>query len=141
MAAELWRYVETSALLAAILEGDPAALSSLQNDANYIASSLTFAEGARVLVRAVAAGDMTTLTASSKMSDLRIFERRCDRIAISDPVLARLASPFPVEPLRSLDAIHLATALALGAPPASITFVSCDRRVRANAAALGFALA
>jgi hypothetical protein len=36
-----------------------------------------------------------------------------------------------------LDAIHLATAEALGDPPALITIVTRDLRVRDNAAALG----
>jgi hypothetical protein len=47
-----------------------------------------------------------------------------------------------VEPeLRSLDAIHLATAELLGEPPALMTVVTRDTRVRENAPALGYATA
>ncbi len=40
--------------------------------------------------------------------------------------------------LRTLDAIHLATAELLGEPPQLVTIVTRDERVRANASALGY---
>ena len=45
---------------------------------------------------------------------LRRFERRCYVVAVTDAVLARVRRPFPVEPIRTLDAVHLATAELLG---------------------------
>jgi len=45
---------------------------------------------------------------------------------------------FPVEPLRTLDAVHLATAELLGESPPLITIVTRDGRVRTNAEALGY---
>jgi hypothetical protein len=44
---------------------------------------------------------------------------------------------FPLEPIRTLGAIPLATAAALGEAPALVTIVTRDLRVRDNAAALG----
>jgi len=44
----------------------------------------------------------------------------------------------PKVPLRTLDAIHLATAEALGDPPALVIIVTRDLRVRENATALGY---
>ena len=75
------------------------------------------------------------------MQALRRFERRCYVVAITDAVLARVRRPFPVEPIRTLDAVHLATAELLGEPPPLMTIVSRDDRVRDNAVALGFAIA
>jgi len=72
---------------------------------------------------------------------LRRFERRCYVVAITDAVLARVRRPFPVEPIRTLDAVHLATAELLGEPPPLMTIVSRDDRVRDNAVALGYAIA
>jgi predicted nucleic acid-binding protein len=46
--------------------------------------------------------------------------------------------PFPAEPIRTLDAIHLATAELLGEAPQLVTIVTRDERVRANARALGY---
>jgi predicted nucleic acid-binding protein len=53
-------------------------------------------------------------------------------------VLTRVRRPFPVEPVRTLDAVHLATAELLGEPPQLISIVTRDDRVRENATALGY---
>ena len=71
---------------------------------------------------------------------LRRFERRCYVVAITDEVLARVRKPFPMEPVRTLDAVHLATADSLGEPPPLVTMVTRDTRVRDNAQALGYAV-
>jgi hypothetical protein len=48
------------------------------------------------------------------------------------------AASFPVEPIRTLDAAHLATAELLGEAPPLVTIVTRDGRVRENAEALGY---
>jgi hypothetical protein len=55
-------------------------------------------------------------------------------------ILARVRRPFPSEPIRTLDAVHLATAELLGESPALTVVVTRDIRVRDNAQALGFAV-
>jgi len=72
---------------------------------------------------------------------LQTFFARCDLVAVTDDVLARAGRPFPAEPVRTLDAIHLATAEILGEPPPLVTVVTRDARVRENAVALGYAVA
>ena len=72
------------------------------------------------------------------MRALRRFERRCYLVAVTDAVLARVRRPFPVEPIRALDALHLATAEMLGEPPPLLTIVTRDVGVRENAQALGY---
>jgi predicted nucleic acid-binding protein len=56
-------------------------------------------------------------------------------------VLARVGRPFRVEPIRTRDAVHLATAELLGEPPPLMTIVTRDDRVRENAMALGYSIA
>ena len=46
--------------------------------------------------------------------------------------------PFPIEPIRTLDAVHLATAELLDEAPQVVTIVTRDVRVRDNARALGY---
>jgi len=46
--------------------------------------------------------------------------------------------PFPVEPIRTLDAIHLASAILARAAVPDLALLSLDERVRANGRALGF---
>jgi len=55
-------------------------------------------------------------------------------------VLVRAGRPFPIEPIRTLDAVHLATAEALGEPPQLVSVITRDVRVSENARALGYAI-
>jgi hypothetical protein len=59
-------------------------------------------------------------------------------VSVTEAILTRAARPFPVEPIRTLDAIHLATAEEMGDPPALVIIITRDLRVRENSAALGF---
>jgi hypothetical protein len=52
-------------------------------------------------------------------------------------VVDRARASFPDDTIRSLDAIHLATAVVVAASVPDLEVLSLDERVRANAAALG----
>jgi hypothetical protein len=69
---------------------------------------------------------------------LRTFARRCFIVDVTANVLTRVARPFPVEPIRTLDALHVATAELLDESPQLVTIVTRDQRVRDNASALGY---
>jgi len=140
-AAEQTVYVESSALLAALLEHDVAALRVLRSARRYVTSALTFAEANRAVVRARVSGRLTAVQERAAVRALRTFERRCDVVLVSDTILARAGYPFPVEPVRTLDAIHLATAEILGEPPQLVTILTRDVRVRDNATAMGHPVA
>lgn len=56
---------------------------------------------------------------------------------ISSDVRLRAGRPFPAEPIRSLDAIHLATALALVEGYGPMTVLSSDDRIDRNLEPLG----
>ena len=60
---------------------------------------------------------------------------RVDLVRVNDPVLAQAGTMSPVE-LRSLDAIHLATAGRIGTDLAEI--VTYDQRMAAAALAMGY---
>ena len=60
---------------------------------------------------------------------------------ISADVRARACRFFPVEPLRTLDALHLATALLFMQAFPSLKLLSCDQRLLRNARILGLASA
>lgn len=134
------RYIESSALLAALLERDAAALAELRARGQRVTSALTFAEASRALIRARVAGRLTPAQERTALRALHTFERRSAVVAVVDAVLTRAGKPFPVEPIRTLDAIHLATAELLGEAPQLVTFVTRDDRIRDNARALGYAV-
>ena len=131
-------YVETSALLAALLEQDAAARNALCGKRRRITSALTFTEASRALVRARVARRLTPADERAGLRWIRAFRRRCDVVSITEAVLARAGRPFPVEPIRTLDAVHLATAELLGEPPQLVTILTRDARVIDNARALGY---
>jgi uncharacterized protein len=134
------RYIESSALVAALLEHDADALKSLRANARQITSALTLAETARAIVRARVGERLTPDAERAAVRALRRFERRCYVVAVTDDVLARVRRPFPVEPVRTLDAVHIATAESLGEPPQLMSIVTRDHRVRENARALGYSV-
>jgi predicted nucleic acid-binding protein len=134
------RYIESSALVAALLEHDAAALKSIRVHGRTVTSALTIAEASRAILRARMAERLTDDQERAAVRALRRFERRCFLVAVTDAVLARVCRPFPIEPIRTLDALHLATTELLGEPPPLVVVVTRDARVRDNAQALGYAV-
>jgi predicted nucleic acid-binding protein len=133
-----WRYIESSALVAAVLEGDTAAKASIRAEGQRVTSALTVAEATRAFVRARLLGRITVQQQRAALLTLQRFTRRCHIVSVTETILSHVGRPFPVEPIRTLDAIHLATAEALGDPPALVTIITRDVRVRDNAIALGY---
>lgn len=134
------RYIESSALVAALLQGDAAAKASIRAQGERITSALTIAETSRAILRARLAGRITAQQQRAAVLTVQRFARRSHLVNITEAILAQAGRRFPVEPIRTLDAIHLATAAALGEPSALVTIVTRDVRVRDNATALGHAV-
>ena len=132
-------YVETSALLRVLLDGDEA-LQPVLSGEGLFTSALTFVEGARAVSRARREQRLDAREAREAERQLAAFERSCDAIALDDEVLRRAREELPEEPVRSLDAIHLACLRVLDDELGGFEVASCDDRVRRNATALGFAV-
>lgn len=135
-------YAETSAVLAWALgesRGDDVR-TALAGAERVVSSTLTPVECARGIARAVAMG---RLGRGEVLAALRLMENAAATWAlleVSGRVLARARGRFPVEPVRTLDALHLATALAFREVMPDLVVVSLDDRVCANAVALGLAV-
>ena len=136
-------YAESSAVLSWILseaKGD-AVRRALADAERVVSSTLTQVECARALSRAVGLGRMGR---GEELAALRLMDAAAARWAIlemSGKVIARARGAFPVEPVRTLDALHLATALLFREAIPDLLVVSLDERVRANAEALGLPVA
>jgi len=133
--------MESSALVAALLEHDTTVMTRPPGGAQFVTSALTVAEAGRAIIRARATGRLTVEDAQAAVRALRTFERRCFILDVDKAVLARARRPFPIEPIRTLDAVHLATTELLGEAPQLVTIVTRDARVRENAQALGYMVA
>ena len=105
-----------------------------------LASDLTLIECDRVLIRAVGSGQLSERKAQGRSSRLRHAAESWTLIAVGPDVVERARRPFPGEPIRTLDAIHLATAVIARAAVPGIAMLSLDARIRACAEDLGFAL-
>ncbi|MGI9089958.1 MAG: type II toxin-antitoxin system VapC family toxin [Gemmatimonadaceae bacterium] len=130
-------YIESSALVAAVLEQDIPLDAVLGGALRRVTSALTLAEVYRAVLRARIANRVTDAQEQYAIQSLGIFEERCTIINITDAVLERARRPFPIEPVRTLDAIHLASAELMEGPPQFVTVLTRDARVRDNARALG----
>lgn len=135
---ETLRYIEASALLAALLEGDAAARKSLRARGTLVTSLLTFAEARRGLVRARHGGRLSAEQERSALRALSRLRARCTTIAVTDSILDIAGRPFPAEPIRTLDAVHLATVASITDAPQFATVITRDERVRSNALAAGY---
>lgn len=130
-------YVETSALLRALLDGDASLRSTLSGE-GLCTSALTFVEAARAVSRARRERRLDAREAREAERQLAAFERTCDVLALDEEVLRRAREEPPEEPVRSLDALHLASLRVLDDELGGFEVASCDDRIRRNAAALGF---
>jgi predicted nucleic acid-binding protein len=101
-------------------------------------SELTLVECGRALVRGVATGAFPETEASVRQRRLDAAARGWDRVRLTARILDRARRPFPREPIRTLDAIHLAAALAVLPEAQDSQILTLDDSVRANAALLGF---
>ncbi len=129
-------YVETSALVRVILEGDETVRPLLLGEGRFT-SALTFTEAARAILRAQREGRLDARGAREAKKRVAEFGRSCEIVSMDEVILERAGREFPVEPVRTLDAVHLATVLSLNDAAIDIDVLSCDGRVRDNAEALG----
>jgi predicted nucleic acid-binding protein len=132
-------YLETSALLQWLLgQPDAGSVREVLDGADTVVTSvLTLTESERALIRACESGLLEEGDARRLRGILNRAEAAWVRSGVTRDVLARAARPFPVEPVRTLDAIHLATALEFTLVYPDLRVLSFDRRVRDNAEALG----
>jgi predicted nucleic acid-binding protein len=136
-------YAETSAVLRWLFgeEGGEAVRARLAAAAKVTSSRLTLIETRRVVRRAEYED---RITAAQSADLLAVFAQAASTWAVlevSEEVARRAEEGFPNEPVRTLDAIHLASALFLRQSFPDLEIVSADERVVANAALLGFAVA
>lgn len=132
-------YAESSAVLSWLLgEESGAEVAGILAAADeIIASDLTIIECDRVLVRAVATGIMSEADAAERRHILARAAAHWHVLHLIEDAVARATRPFPAEPIRTLDALHLSLALAARAVIPDLEVLSLDGRVRANALALG----
>lgn len=135
-------YAESSAVLAWLL-GEPsgeAMGATLAAADQVIASDLLLVECDRALIRAVGLQALADIDATEAHGKLARVSSHWHRLRVSAEIIDRSRQPFPVEPVRSLDALHLASALYARSFLKEIELLSLDGRIRDNGRKLGFVL-
>lgn len=133
-------YAESSAVLAWLLgerDGEDAR-DRLSAARLVLTSDLTLIECDRVLHRAAALGELSEAEAAERRALVGTAAEHWIVQAMDREIVERARRSFPREPIRTLDAIHLATALATRGLVTELQLLSLDERIRRNAADLGF---
>jgi predicted nucleic acid-binding protein len=133
-------YAESSAVrswLFGELRSD-AVREALAGSELVLASELTLIECERVLVRAIATGRIDEAAAADRRARFRQVSQHWVILGLEPEVSERARRPFPLEPIRTLDALHLAFALLGRSLVPETRLLSLDQRIRACGRELGF---
>jgi predicted nucleic acid-binding protein len=133
-------YAESSAVLAWLLgeETGHSVREALQHAELVMASDLTLVECDRVLIHAVTTREIDEATAADRRAHLNAAASHWHLWRVTPDIIERARHPFPAEPIRTLDAIHLASALAVRSAVPGLELLSLDDRIRRAAKQLGF---
>ncbi|OFW28536.1 MAG: hypothetical protein A3H97_05290 [Acidobacteria bacterium RIFCSPLOWO2_02_FULL_65_29] len=135
-------YAESSAVLAWLLDEPDgrAARERLAKAEIVVASDLTLIECDRVLMRASALGELTEAEVANRRGHLTTVAAHWHVLRIGGEIVDRARQPFPGEPIRTLDAIHLASALVARSAAPGLELLSFDERIRTAGRKLGLPL-
>ena len=133
-------YAESSAVLSWVLgEKEGARIYADLAAAELVLSSdLTLLECDRALLRLKLSGDITEAVAADRQAALTAASTRWHVLHVVDEVMDRARLPFPDEPVRTMDALHLASALVARSVIPGLALLSLDRKIRLNGRRLGF---
>ena len=113
-------YVDTSVALAQLLSEDRRPPSSLWSESLVSSRLIEYEAWTRIHARGLA---------RSHGEALRLLLGRLALLELAPPVLARALDPFPV-PVRTLDALHLASLEFLRAQRQDVALATYDSRMR-----------
>jgi uncharacterized protein with PIN domain len=107
-------YAESSAVLAWLLDEPtaPTVRTSLASADLVLTSDLTLIECQRAIIRLVSLGQITEAEAADNRARLRQTAAHWTLLVIDHDIVERASHPFPVEPIRTLDALHVASTAA-----------------------------
>jgi predicted nucleic acid-binding protein len=105
-----------------------------------VASDLTLIECDRVILRAAALGELTEAEAADRRAHLTAAASHWQILRVAPEIVERARQPFPGEPIRTADAIHLASALTARTAVVGLMLLSLDDRVRKAGKRLGLGI-
>lgn len=133
-------YAESSAVLCWLLgEKRRSVVQRMLRRAELVLTSdLTLVECDRVIIRALTLKEMSDRRAQSCRSRLASAAAQWHVLRVGADVVNRARLPYPGEPIRTLDALHLASALIGRTALPDLSVLSLDSRIRLAAQQLDF---
>jgi predicted nucleic acid-binding protein len=134
-------YFDSSALVKLVVDeaGSDLAAALWNGSDAALASRLAYPEVCAAIAAAGRNHDLTELEASVAMAEWQRFWAAVRPVELTPAVEQHAGVLAPAHGLRGADAVHLASALAVGV--ADLTVAVWDRRLHAGAVAAGFAVA
>ena len=131
-------YIETSAVLHWLFGQANAAEVRRQLDGadHVVTSVITLIEVERAIIRAERLEVLNAKDAKRLRTAMNSVKRGWVILSLSEAVQRQAMRDFPVEPIRTLDALHLASAMVLIAAYPGLRVLSYDARINDNARAL-----
>lgn len=133
-------YAESSAILSWVLgekEGSRV-YTELTRAGHVVSSELTLLECERALIRLTISGQIDEAVIADRKAALMDASSRWHVFSVESEILERAKLRFPEEPVRTMDAIHLASALMARSALPDLSLLSVDHRIRLNGRRLGF---
>jgi predicted nucleic acid-binding protein len=133
-------YAESSAVLSWLLgeRRGTAVRNQLRRAELVFSSDLTLVECDRVIIRARALEEITEKKAQNCRSRLIEAASQWLILRLGPEVVERARLPFPHEPIRTLDAVHIASAVIGRSAVPDLAMLTLDDRIRSVAKELGF---
>lgn len=132
-------YVDSSAMLSMLLREERAheVQDAMRLASNVVTSALTTVECSRALLHARRSGRIDDNAERRLLRMLKEAEAEWNVQAITAQIVARAREPLPADPIRTLDALHIATILQLNVSFSDLAVISLDRRMRECVSAAG----
>lgn len=129
-------YLDTSAVLRAVLESglSPKIEQRIAASRVLVTSRLTLVESARALLRLRNERTLAESRLADAARDLDMLWARCDVWELTPAVCELAATVAPAKPLRTLDALHLATYLLARRRLGDVELITADKRMEEAAA-------
>lgn len=132
-------YIETSALLSWLFNepGCEEVRTAMASADKCVSSVLTLVEARRAFQRVLHEQLLTQADYHVLQGMVSSARRAWYFLEVTQAVINRAGDVFPIEPVRSLDALHLASALELQVVYNTLSVLSYDSRIKANLIPLG----
>ena len=137
-----WAYFDTSVLVKRYVHEEGATLArALLRRYRFLSSAIVCAEASSAFSRRKAAGELSERSFGAIMSRMRADRNHWEFVEVNDAVLSGAEEAIRTVGVRTLDALHIASALAFQELSGlRVPFITADHRQREAAQQMGLSV-